>query len=461
MSTLHEAVDRHARERPTKTALVDVVSGERITYEALASRTRSIAAWLAKNGVGVGDRVVVVGESAPWVFEMLLACSRRGAILAPVNPRLPKPELDGLLALAEPRLVLTARPAPSGTEPEVPDEAARELVLIFTSGSTGKPKGALLMHANLLANARSTARAWQLTDDDVAIADAPLFHTGGLNVLATPLLVLGGTVVVTPRFDPATSLAAMVRERATVAFGVPQMLERLAAIGAPGAAPTVRLWLVGGAPCPARVAEAFGERLVVGFGMTECGPNCFRPVTSPARTDNVGLPTFDLEAKIADDGELLLRGPHVFAGYFRDPEATRAALTDGGWLHTGDVFAASDEGWRVIGRKKEMFISGGENVYPAEIEAVLAAHPSVIASAVVGAPDETWGEAGVAFVVADDVEPETLRAFVRSRLAAFKVPREVRLVDELPRTPSGKVDRARLAATCATRAGRGQGGASR
>src|SRR6185295_1787077 len=133
----------------------------------------------------------------------------------------------------------------------------------------------------------------------------------------------------------------------------------------------------------------------------ECGPNCFRPMTLPARTDNVGLPTFDLEAKIAEDGELLLRGPHVFAGYFRDPAATSAALSDGGWLRTGDVFSESSDGWRVIGRKKEMFISGGENVYPAEIEAVLAAHPSVIASAVVGAPDETWGEAGVAFVVAD------------------------------------------------------------
>lgn len=450
MSTLHEAVDRHAHDRPQKVALVDAASGERISYETLASRTRALAAWLAEHGVVAGDRVVVVSESAPWIFELLLACSRRGAILAPVNPRLPKPELDGLLALAEPRLVLTSRP--TVTEEQRVDaslgergEPHRELVLIFTSGSTGKPKGALLMHANLLANARSTARAWELTESDVAVADAPLFHTGGLNVLATPLLVLGGTVVVTPRFDPAVSLAAMAREQATVAFGVPQMLERLAAIGAPGAVPSVRLWLAGGAPCPARVADAFGDRLVVGFGMTECGPNCFRPVSLPARKDNVGLPTFDLEAKVAADGELLLRGPHVFAGYFRDDEATKAALTDGGWLRTGDVFSASDDGWRVVGRKKEMFISGGENVYPAEIETVLAAHPSVIASAVVGAPDETWGEAGVAFVVADDVEPDTLRTFVRTRLAAFKVPREIRLVDELPRTPSGKIDRGRLA----------------
>jgi fatty-acyl-CoA synthase len=354
--------------------------------------------------------------------------------------------------------VLTARPPVDETNDRPPAAAAaeahRELLLIFTSGSTGKPKGALLTHANLLANARSTARAWQLTKDDVAVADAPLFHTGGLNVLATPLLVLGGTVVVTPRFDAAKSLEAMAKERATVAFGVPQMLERLAALGAPEAAPTVRLWLVGGAPCPARVAAAYGERLVVGFGMTECGPNCFRPVSLPARPDNVGLPTFDLEARIADDGELWLRGPHVFAGYFRDGEATRAALSDDGWLRTGDVFSKSDDGWRVIGRKKEMFISGGENVYPAEIEAALAAHRSVIASAVIGVPDETWGEAGVAFVVADDVEAETLRTFVRSRLAAFKVPREVRLVDELPRTASGKIDRSRLASLLKNKKGR-------
>jgi fatty-acyl-CoA synthase len=445
VSTLHEAVDRHALERRTHAALVD--GDERITYGALATRTRALAAWLAKSGVSAGDRVIVASDGAAWIFELLLACSRLGAILAPINPRLPKPELDALFALAEPRLVLTARPVvEETTASSEPGEPRRELLLIFTSGSTGKPKGALLTHANLHANARSTALAWQLTKSDVAIADAPLFHTGGLNVLATPLLVLGGTVVVTPRFDAAKSLEAMTRERATVAFGVPQMLERLAALGAPDAVPTVRLWLVGGAPCPARVAAAYGDRLVVGFGMTECGPNCFRPVSLPARSDNVGLPTFDLEARIADDGELLLRGPHVFAGYFRDDAATKAALSDDGWLRTGDVFSASDEGWRVIGRKKEMFISGGENVYPAEIEAALAAHRSVIASAVVGVPDETWGEAGVAFVVADDVEAEALRTFLRSRLAAFKVPREVRLVDELPRTPSGKIDRSRLAA---------------
>ena len=448
MSTLHEAVDRHERERPDKIALIDAPSGARITYAALASRTRALASWLAKNGVGPGDRVIVVSESAPWIFELLLACSRRGAILAPVNPRLPKPELDALLALAEPALVLTAAPGVGEEDPlahAAPAEPRRELVLLFTSGSTGKPKGALLMHANLLANARSTARAWSLGETDIALADAPLFHTGGLNVLATPLLVLGGTVVVTPRFDAQTSVDAMKREGATVAFGVPQMLERMAALGAPAGTPTVRQWFVGGAPCPAKVVAAYGERLVMGFGMTECGPNCFRPLPG-GRRDSVGLPTFDLEARLAEDGELLLRGPHVFAGYFRDEEATRAALSDDGWLRTGDVFAASDDGWTVIGRKKEMFISGGENVYPAEVEAALAAHATVIASAVVGVPDEQWGEAGVAFVVADDVEPETLRAFVRSRLAAFKVPREIRLVDELPRTASGKIDRKTLAA---------------
>lgn len=450
MSTLHDAVDRHAHERPDATALVDAQSGERISYGALASRTRALATWLGEHGVGPGDRVVVVTEGAPWVFEMLLACSRRGAILAPVNPRFPKPELDALLALAEPKLVLTARPhADSEAREETQVDPRRELLLIFTSGSTGKPKGALLMHANLLANARSTARAWNLSHTDIAVADAPLFHTGGLNVLATPLLVLGGTVVVTPRFDAQTSLDAMSREKATVAFGVPQMLERLAALGSPGAAPTVKLWVTGGAPCPAKVKAVFGDRLIVGFGMTECGPNCFRPITMPvpstAPTNMVGVPTYDLEARVADDGELLLRGPHVFAGYFRDDESTKAALSDDGWLRTGDVFSAADEGWSVIGRKKEMFISGGENVYPAEIEAVLAAHSTVIASAVVGVPDETWGEAGVAFVVADDVEPEALRSFVRTRVAAFKVPREIRILDELPRTASGKVDRRRLA----------------
>ncbi|MBX3232040.1 MAG: AMP-binding protein [Labilithrix sp.] len=452
MAWLHDVVDRHARERADAIALVCGQGGERITYRALAERTRGLAGWLARSDVGPGDRVAVVADAAPWVFELLVACSRRGAILAPLNPRLPKPELDSILAVAEPRLVLGARPAAVDVEPRTEATSPRaSLVLLFTSGSTGKPKGALLTHENLLANARSTARAWDLSAADVAVADAPLFHTGGLNVLATPLLVLGGTVVVTPRFDARVSLDAMAREGATVAFGVPQMLERLAALGAPDAAPSVRLWLVGGAPCPARVADAFGDRLVVGFGMTECGPNCFRPVSLPARRDVVGVPTFDLEATLAPDGELLLRGPHVFAGYFRDDDATRAAFTDDGWLRTGDVLDASPDGWRVVGRTKELFISGGENVYPAEVERVLAAHPQVLACAVVGVPDETWGEAGVAFVVADDAPPEALRAFVRKHLAAFKVPREVRLVDELPRTPSGKVDRRALVARATRR----------
>jgi fatty-acyl-CoA synthase len=219
----------------------------------------------------------------------------------------------------------------------------------------------------------------------------------------------------------------------------------------------VRLWVTGGAPCPKTLLDAFaakGLRLVQGFGMTECGPNCFRPLAS-STSGSVGMPTFDLEARLVGDdgndvalgepGELWLRGPHVFAGYFRDEQATRAALDAGGWLHTGDILRSTGEGWFVAGRKKEMFISGGENVYPAEVEIALTTHASVAEAAVVSIPDAKWGEAGIAYVLARAGEREPtadeLRTFLRERIAAYKVPRIIHVERELPRTASSKIDK--------------------
>ena len=435
--------------------------------------------------MGRGTRVAVLAHNEVLTFELLVACSSLGAVLVPLNTRLADAELDVVLARARPQLLVVdeahlarlpghprlhaldvaryatadaARPLPRGGLLHEPR------IMLFTSGTTGQPKGALLTEGSLAANATSTAQAWALTAADVALVDAPLFHTGGLNVLATPLLYAGGTVVVLPRFDALASGEALCRYGATVAFGVPTMLERYLATGVV-ARSRVRLWVTGGAPCPLPLIEAFeaqGARLVQGFGMTECGPNCFRPVDGAGR-GSIGVPAHGLEARLVDDagrevpqgeaGELWLRGPHVFAGYFQDEAASRAALDAEGWLHTGDVLRATPEGWWVAGRKKEMFISGGENVYPAEVEAALLAHAAVAEAVVIGVPDARWGEAGVAFVRPHDPgaapSAEALRAFVRTRLAGYKVPRDVRVLAELPRTASNKVDKQVLRRACA------------
>jgi fatty-acyl-CoA synthase len=484
MDTLAQAVEAHARKTPEATALVDAPTGARTTDAALARRSAARAEALAgRHVVGRGTRVAVLAHNDVLTFELLVACSSLGAVLVPLNTRLADAELDVVLARARPQLLVVdeahlarlpghprlhrldlARYATADAErPLARDGLLHEpRIMLFTSGTTGQPKGALLTEASVAANAASTAQAWGLTSADVALVDAPLFHTGGLNVLATPLLYAGGTVVVAPRFDAQASGEALCTYGATVAFGVPTMLERFLATGVV-ATSRVRLWVTGGAPCPLPLLEAFetrGARLVQGFGMTECGPNCFRPLEGAAR-GSIGMPTHGIEARLVDDvgrdvppgqaGELWLRGPHVFAGYFEDEAASRAALDAEGWLHTGDVLRATPEGWWVAGRKKEMFISGGENVYPAEVEAALLAHPAVAEAAVIGVPDARWGEAGVAFVRAHDAasapSAEDLRASVRTRLAGYKVPREVFVRAELPRTASNKVDKQALRRT--------------
>jgi fatty-acyl-CoA synthase len=480
MMTLAGAVDAQARLRPDAIALVSADTGTRITRAELADRSARLAVSLATaHGVERGDRVAVLAHNDVRSFELLVACSRLGAALAPLNVRLADDELEAVLGRCAPKVLfvdeahagrapacgvvrsaLDTPMAPStGASSPVAGMLDDALVILFTSGTTGKPKGAMLTQRSIAANAESTRLAWELGEQDVALVDAPLFHTGGLNVLATPLFYAGGTVIVAPRFDAVSSAETLVREGCTVAFGVPTMIERLLAAGVVDRS-RVRLYVTGGAPCPRTLLDAFAEKgasLVQGFGMTECGPNCFRP-RADAAPGSIGEPTFGLEGRLVGDdgrdvapgdaGELLLRGPHVFAGYFRDEPATRAALDADGWLHTGDLLRATAEGWFVAGRKKEMFISGGENVYPAEVETAFTLHASVAEAAVVSVADPKWGEAGVAYVLpragAPEPSPDALRAFLRERIAAYKVPRIIHVERELPRTASGKIDKRAL-----------------
>jgi fatty-acyl-CoA synthase len=309
-------------------------------------------------------------------------------------------------------------------------------------------------------NAYNTALCWQLREDDVSPVFTPLYHAGGLGAFLLPIFVAGGTVVLHRGFDAADIWKVIERERCTVVLGVPTIWKLLA--DAPEFATTdlshVRWLISGGAPLPRVIIDTYQARGVTfkqGYGLTEVGVNCFSMSVeeSVRKAGSIGRPMMFTQARCAGEdgaempreevGELWLRGPHVCAGYWNNPEATRQAIDDQGWFHTGDLAKCDEDGFFTIaGRKKDMIISGGVNVYPAEIEATLAAHPAVADSAVVGIPDDTWGEVGVAFVVrAAGASPEAaeLSAHLLQSLAKYKLPREFVFVDALPRTPYGKV----------------------
>jgi fatty-acyl-CoA synthase len=473
---------------PERVALVDRARGGKRSYAELDAGADRWAALLRARGVGRGGIVGVLALNRVETVELLFACGRIGAALLPLNWRLAPAELAPILATARPALVAGEgrfRAAAEAADPALPwldldAEAPRLLaaggpaaadveldgeepaLVLFTSGSTGAPKGALLPHRQLLWNAVATSIAWGLGVDDVAPISTPLFHTGGWNVLALPLWHRGGRVVLLDAFEPDGFLRALREEACTTALTVPTqlvMLTECAEWGAP--LPRLRGLVSGGAPCPDALAarvRAAGYGFHEGYGLTECGPNCFAITDAEAarRTGSVGWPVPFLEVRLHDDdgrpadlGELQLRGPQLFAGYLDAPEATAAAFTADGWLRTGDLAARDRSGaYRISGRRKEMYISGGENVFPAEVEAALAALPGVGEAVVVGVPDPLWGEVGRAFVVARPgtaVDGEELLRLARTLLAGYKIPRSVHVLGELPRLGSGKPDRRALA----------------
>lgn len=331
--------------------------------------------------------------------------------------------------------------------------------ILYTGGTTGRPKGAILTHGNIHWNSINTIVSWGLRDDDVAPIFTPFFHTGGLNVLTNPLIHLGGTLVLPGKFDPDEAIRLIEDEKMTIVFMVPTMFQMM--MERPGFAAadfsSVRFFISGGAPCPLPIYEAYWKKGAIfkqGYGLTEAGPNNFfmHPDDSVRKAGAVGHPMFHVDMRIVDDnevpvrqgevGELLLRGPHVIPGYWNNSEATRDTIRDG-WLHTGDLAKQDDEGFfYIVGRKKDMFISGGENVYPVEIENALYAHPAVAEAAVVGIPDPKWGEVGKAVIVlkpgaawsADEV-----LEYLRARLARYKVPKKVEFRAELPKSSAGKI----------------------
>ncbi|MFN2556226.1 MAG: long-chain fatty acid--CoA ligase [Nitriliruptorales bacterium] len=461
-----------------------------MTYEQLDECSERLAGALLASGVKPGDRVATLTGNRPEHVELMFACAKAGLILAPMNPRLAGPEIGYQLDDAEPAALFVApeheelsaaalsrahsspRRLPLMREAlddlTRPDHNARHiavddddpLLLVYTSGTTGTPKGALLTHANCFWTNLSLDRTVDLMTTDVVLQVLPQFHVGGWNV--QPLLAWwkGATVVLESGFDAQRALATIERKRVTTMMGVPATYLFMAE--EPTFAQTdlssLRQAVVGGAPMPQTLLKTWHERgvdVVQGYGLTEAAPNvlCLPPEHARSKLGYAGKPYLHVEVKLRDPetghdllgearGELLVRGPNVFPGYWRNEEATGLAFV-GGWLLTGDVAERDQDGfYRIYDRVKDMFISGGENVYPAEVESVLHDHPSVVEAAVVGVPHERWGEVGVAFVAVRDpeaVDAGELLATCHERLAKFKVPKEVHFVDTLPRSAVNKV----------------------
>lgn len=492
-------MSRRAVLSTAKAAVVDAATGAALTYKELNERSTRLANYLRHTcGVVSGDRVATLSLNRNEVLEAFFAASKLAAILVPLNYRLTLPELQFILEDCEPRVLLyegeflpvarrlsrqtairhyialdkseepdetcvfyeealaSADAGPVGVEDFDPEAPA---LIIYTSGTTGRPKGALLSHRMLTWNSINTQIGWDITSEDVTTINAPLFHTGGFNVLTLPLLHLGATVVMMRGFDAEEALAAIERHRCTIFFGVPTMFQMMLESPRFEASDfsSLRYFISGGAPCPVPLIEAYQKKGVAftqGYGLTEVGPNCFKLSLEDAvrKAGSIGFPTFHSEARLVDEkggdvrrgevGELILKGGHVCSGYWRNAEATRAAMSEG-WFYTGDLARQDEDGYHyIVGRAKDMIISGGENIYPAEVEAVLHSHPGVASAALVGLPDAKWGETPVAAVVARTGSSPTadeILEFCSGRLARYKIPRRVFFVSEFPLLASGKV----------------------
>ncbi|HEY3018091.1 MAG TPA: AMP-binding protein [Gaiellaceae bacterium] len=467
--TLGRWIRDRARTTPGRVAID--YQDRRVTYAELDDTSERLAGSFLARGLQRGDRVATLTGNSPEHVAVFFACAKAGLILAPLSWRLAAPELAYQLADAEPALSLaeeeyamlaeaTGHPfepltvAGAGDAHGAHVEDDDPLLLVYTSGTTGRPKGALLTHANCFWTNLSFDLATGVSGDDVVLQVLPQFHCGGWNVQALLAWWKGATVVLERSFDPARCLALIDEKRVTTMMGVPANYLFLSQEPAFATADlsSLRRAVVGGAPMPEPLLEVWHARavdVVQGYGLTEAAPNvlCLPPEDAFRKAGWAGKPYPHVDVRLSDEGELQVRGPNVFAGYWRNPRASTEAL-DGNWLRTGDVAERDEEGfYRIKGRLKDMYVSGGENVYPAEVESVLHEHPAVADAAVVAVPDERWGEVGVAFVVADGVTEEHLIDFVRQRLARFKAPKEVRFVEVLPRSALGKIAKDELRAS--------------
>ncbi len=459
------------RAHPGAVVLLDP-GGSVVTAGALLERSTEAAGWYAAAGVEPGDRVLLSAEPSMDLVVAYVALLRLGAVVVPTNTAYTGPELAHLIADARPSVAVADRPErfadsglavlDPGTEPGGADatpapvlDAARpdDLAwLCYTSGTTGRPKGAMLTHANLGAGAAAVVEAWQWDPHDRLILALPLFHMHGLGVGLHGALTADGSVVVLPRFDVDAVLDARRAYGGTLFFGVPTMYAHLAASERVRELAGFRLCVSGSAPLAPglweRLRAASGVEVLERYGMTETVMLCSNPVDGPCRPGSVGRPLPGIDLRLGDGDGVEVKGASVFSGYWERPEATAEAFTADGWFRTGDVGAWDEDGaLRLVGRSSELVITGGYNVYPREVEDAVREHPAVVDVAVVGLPDERWGEVVAAFVVADGPPPPLteLDAVAEARLAPYKRPRVWRFVDALPRNAMGKVQRDLLA----------------
>lgn len=499
-----DLLSKRAYLTPERIALVELETGERFTYSELNERANRLANFLrGELGVQPGDRVSILARNSIVYIDLFYGLPKIGAIFAPFNWRLTSRELTFMLNDLEPK-VLIAEPEfvpvveemkadvrvghyvnlrgagmaealdyedgvkqASGQEPKRPPmDLETPYCILYTSGTTGNPKGAILPHRQILFNAINTVVSWGLTEKDVSPVYTPLFHAGGLFAFLTPILYVGGRIILARDFDPAASLRWIMEEGCTVILGVPTLFQMWMDSDDFDRADfsRVHFFISGGAPCPPHLMDAWRAKKGIifrqGYGLTEVGANCFSMTDedSVPKTGSVGKPIFHSEMRIVNPesgadleagaaGELLIRGPHVCSGYWRNPEATAKAIVDG-WFHTGDMAHRDEEGFYYIdGRYKDMIKSGGENIYAAEVESVVREHPAVKDAALIGKPDKTWGEVGLMVVVLENgaqVAEKELKEHCAGRIAKFKVPREFVFANELPYSAYGKVEKIKL-----------------
>ncbi|NPU65331.1 long-chain fatty acid--CoA ligase [Bradyrhizobium sp. 83012] len=500
----YDWIAHHARRTPAKTAMVDLGSNRRFTYAEFDARVARLAGHLRDAcGLGRGDRVTVLALNATDTLEVQFACFRVGAIFVPLNTRLTVPELQFIVGDCAPKLMIhdddladtalavsrlcgvatALRYGPGGSyeqavataksltaiEPATLDDVS---TIMYTSGTTGQPKGAMITHGMTFYNCVNLGGPAYITPSSVLLTVLPLFHTGGLNCYTNPVMHVGGTVLIMRAFDPGQALQ-LIGDPAhgiNVFFGVPAIYQFMAQHPMFATADFSRLTIggVGGAPMPVPLLDTWEKRGVAlqqGYGMTETSPTVLALDRGDAarKAGSAGKPVLHTEVRIVrpdgsdadvgELGELWVRGPNVTPGYWNRPDANRSSFTDG-WLHTGDATRVDDEGfYYIVDRWKDMYISGGENVYPAEVESVLHQLSAVAEAAVIGIADPQWGETGMAIVAVKpghSLSETDIFAHCQANLARFKCPRTVRFVDALPRNATGKIHKPTLRKSFAT-----------
>ena len=465
------------REAPSAPVLFDASRGW-IGGAELEEASRLVAGGLQAAGLAAGDRILFSAQASIDLAVAHVAALRAGLVVVPVNTAYREREIAHIVgdsrpraafvddgerrdwvcsAAEEPIVVFGPGAALEAREPSAVDLAAPEdaALIGYTSGTTGAPKGAVLSHANLLAGSESVGLAWRWTAEDRLVLALPLFHTHGLCVGLHGTLLAGASAVLLPRFGADAVFDAAAEQRATLFFGVPTMYQRLASSPRVGELAQLRLCVSGSAPLAAQLHRAIAERssqqVLERYGMTETLMNVSNPYDGERRPGSVGFPLPGVELRLSHgrEGEIQIRGPNVFRGYWQQPDATNASFDDG-WFCTGDLGCLDADGYlRILGRSKELIITGGLNVYPREVEDVLMSHPDVAEVAVLGTPSEEWGEIVTAVVVPSAERPgvDALLAYAAERLAPFKCPRRVQFAEALPRNALGKVLKHELAAS--------------